>query len=52
MSGHKCGLKKLLIMDVMDSEVVESGIEEDQLELQHMKLSECAFSGTQGGPTA
>ncbi|CAN6583033.1 unnamed protein product [Malus baccata var. baccata] len=49
--GHKCGLKQLLMMDVMDSEVMAGSIEEDHPELQHMELSECAFYGTQGSST-
>ncbi|CAN6547867.1 unnamed protein product [Malus baccata var. baccata] len=52
VSGHKCGLKQLLMMDVMDSDVVENDSEEDQPALQHMELSECAFYGTHGCPPA
>ncbi|XP_070682351.1 uncharacterized protein [Malus domestica] len=49
--GHKCGLKQLLMMDVMDSKVVEDNIEAGHPELQHMELSERAFYGTDGGST-
>ncbi|KAM0996963.1 hypothetical protein ACFX2I_006844 [Malus domestica] len=57
--GHKCGLKQLLMMELLDSEVPDGdigedqpGLHHDQPELQHMELSECAFYGTHGGPTA
>ncbi|XP_050133112.1 uncharacterized protein LOC126609161 [Malus sylvestris] len=52
VSGHKCGLKQLLKMDVLDSDVVENDIEEDQPALHNMELSACAFYGTHGCPPA
>ncbi|KAM2757400.1 hypothetical protein PS2_019155 [Malus domestica] len=46
-TGHKCGLKQLLMLDLLDGAV--NVLTEEQVEapeLHHMALSECAFYGT------
>ncbi|KAM1563254.1 hypothetical protein ACFX15_037115 [Malus domestica] len=51
-NGHKCGLKQLLMLDVLDSEEVVVKACEVPPELHNMELSACAFYGTNGGQTS